>query len=87
MLIIMTEKLFLRIPRVAAKVERFYTNIVEGKAQFHGDIHLRSIIQFYNVENTQNKYTNTYRIVYIASGNEDSPLQKSVPLIFVYNYE
>ena len=32
MLIIMTEKLFLRLPRVAGKIERFYTNIVEGES-------------------------------------------------------
>ena len=33
MLIIMTEKLFLRIPRVAGKIERFYKNIVEGNLE------------------------------------------------------
>jgi hypothetical protein len=31
LIIIMVEKFFLKIPRVAGKVERFYINIVEGR--------------------------------------------------------
>jgi hypothetical protein len=31
LIIIMVEKFFLKIPRVAGKIERFYINIVEGK--------------------------------------------------------
>ena len=31
LLVIMIEKFFLKIPRVAGKMERFYINIVEGK--------------------------------------------------------
>jgi hypothetical protein len=32
LLVIVVEKFFLKIPRVAGKIERFYINIVQGKS-------------------------------------------------------